>query len=90
MDFEPTAKVVELTERLQAFMTAHVLPIEREFVTGIENADNKWTTPPVMLELQEKARAEGLWNLFLPDAVLGAGLTNLEYASFYRIIYNPL
>ncbi len=86
MDFEHTAKVVELCERLQAFMGTHVLPIEREYVAHFEAADSKWTTPPKMRELQAKARAEGLWNLFLPDPELGAGLTNLEYAPLAEIM----
>ncbi len=86
MDFEPTAKVVELCERLQAFMNTHVLPVEREFVAALETAENKWATPPLMHELQAKARSEGLWNLFLPDAELGAGLTNLEYAPLAEIM----
>ena len=86
MDFEPSQKVAELCERLQAFMDNHVLPVEREFSAYLETAENKWTTPPLMFELQAKAREEGFWNLFLPDPEHGAGLTNLEYAPLAEIM----
>lgn len=86
MDFEPSAKVAELCDRLQKFMDDHVLPVERDYPAYLEAAENKWSTPPLMLELQEKARAEGFWNLFLPDAELGGGLTNLEYAPLAEIM----
>ncbi len=67
-------------------MKEHVLPVERDYAAYLDNAPNRWTTPPLMRELQAKARAEGLWNLFLPDPELGAGLSNLEYAPLAEIM----
>lgn len=86
MDFDPTAKMTELCTRVQAFMDEHVLPVEHAYSAYFETAENKWTTPPLMRELQAKAREAGLWNLFLPDPELGAGLTNLEYAPLAEIM----
>jgi acyl-CoA dehydrogenase len=86
MDFDPTPKMVALCERVQGFMDEHVLPIEKDYSAWFETAENKWTTPPLMKELKEKAKAEGLWNLFLPDPELGAGLSNLEYAPLAEIM----
>ncbi|MCP3969380.1 MAG: acyl-CoA dehydrogenase [Rhodobacteraceae bacterium] len=86
MDFEPTTKVAELCAHLEAFVKEHVLPVERDYAAYLDNAPNRWTTPPLMRELQAKARAEGLWNLFLPDPELGAGLSNLEYAPLAEIM----
>ncbi len=85
MNFEPTDRVEELTARLQAFMVAHVLPAEAGYFAALEEGD-RWQVPPVMEELKTKARAEGLWNLFLPDPDLGAGLGNVEYAPLCEIM----
>ena len=84
MDFAPSPKTREYLQRLQAFLAEHVLPREGEYRR--QNAANagadwrQWRVPPVMEEWKAQARAAGLWNLFLPDAELGAGLTTLEYA----------
>ena len=86
MNFEHSRWVQDLCGRLQAFMDQNVLPVEREYSAYLETTANKWSTPPLMLELQARARAEGLWNLFLPDADLGAGLSNLEYAPLAEIM----
>ncbi|MCL6438343.1 MAG: acyl-CoA dehydrogenase [Rubrobacteraceae bacterium] len=86
MDFEYSQKVRDLRARLEAFMDEHVYPAERVFREQLDAAESRWSIPPVMEELKEKARAEGLWNLFLPDSEYGAGLTNLEYAPLCEIM----
>jgi acyl-CoA dehydrogenase len=70
----------DLASRLREFMTAQVLPAEPVYREEIRSAQTAWESPPVMARLKEEARRRGLWNLFLPDAELGAGLTNVEYA----------
>jgi acyl-CoA dehydrogenase len=78
MDFEFSRKVEDLQGRLQAFMEEHVYPNEQRFHDEIER--NRWSPTRIVEELKPKARAAGLWNLFLPNDEHGAGLTNLEYA----------
>ncbi|MGB0848598.1 MAG: acyl-CoA dehydrogenase family protein [Thiolinea sp.] len=80
MDFEYSNKVKDLLARLTAFMDEHVYPNEQAMHEL--QSDNRWSTPPLMEELKAKARAEGLWNLFLPveHGDYSPGLTNLEYA----------
>jgi acyl-CoA dehydrogenase len=80
MDFGFDERTAELHERLTDFMTDVVHPAEQVFAAQVAELDNPWTRPPVMEELKRAARAAGLWNLFLPDARFGAGLTNLQYA----------
>ncbi|MCE8538185.1 acyl-CoA dehydrogenase family protein [Ruegeria pomeroyi] len=80
MDFAPSPKAREYEARLAAFMAAHVYPAEQIYHEQQRQASSRWSVPPVIEELKAKARAEGLWNLFLPDAELGAGLSVLEYA----------
>ncbi|MEV6235542.1 acyl-CoA dehydrogenase family protein [Lentzea sp. NPDC051838] len=77
MDF---ALSTELLDRVSSFMDTHVLPAEPLYDQQIASASNPHALPPIMVELKEKARAEGLWNLFLSHGSWGAGLTNLEYA----------
>jgi acyl-CoA dehydrogenase len=87
MDFDPSPKVEALARRLRAFMDDHVYPHERELAAHVEEAPDRWAAhPPLLEELQARARAEGLWNLFLPDEEWGAGLTNLEYAPLCEIM----
>jgi acyl-CoA dehydrogenase len=89
MDFEHSPKVRALQERLTAFMDAHVYPAEARFeaeMAAARAAGNAWQPAPVMEELKARARAEGLWNLFLPESAYGAGLTNLEYAPLAEIM----
>jgi acyl-CoA dehydrogenase len=85
MHFEHSAKVKNLQARLSAFMTAHVYPNERRFRDQLGEGD-RWRPIPLIEELKEKARAEGLWNLFLPESEYGAGLTNTEYAPLCEIM----
>jgi acyl-CoA dehydrogenase len=78
MNFEFSDKVKDLQGRVRAFLEEHVYPNEQRFHDEIER--NRWSPTRVVEELKPKARAAGLWNLFLPNDEHGAGLTNLEYA----------
>ncbi len=78
MNFEFSDKVKDLQGRLQAFLDEHIYPNEQRCYEEIEQ--NRWSPTRIIEELKPKARAAGLWNLFLPDSEHGAGLTNLEYA----------
>ena len=84
MKFEFSDKVKDLQHRLKAFMEEHVYPNERRHHEEIER--NRWLPTKVIEELKPKARAAGLWNLFLPESENGAGLTNLEYAPLCEIM----
>src|SRR5579863_1493500 len=84
MSFEISARTRELQQRLQKFMDAHVYPNERRFEEEV--AAERWKPTRIVEELKPKARAEGLWNLFLPQDPAGAGLTNLEYAPLCEIM----
>ncbi len=86
MDFEYSPKVKELQARVTAFMEEHIYPSEPVFKEQLDSAETRWQIPPIMEELKKKARAEGLWNLFLPDSKAGYGLTNLEYAPLAEIM----
>ena len=95
MSFEPTPKVQDLQRRLNAFMEAHIYPNEERHAEEAERL-GPWAVLPVIDELKPKARAAGLWNLFLPPSAdghasehvtqYGAGLTNLEYAPLCEIM----
>lgn len=89
MDFEWSPKVMALQEQLNAFMERVIYPNESVYEEQLARA-GRWTIPPVMEEMKRAARAEGLWNLFLPDAEWGAGLTNLEYAPLCEIMGHSL
>ena len=89
MHFEPSAKVKALQQRLQQFMDEHIYPGEDTYFEQLRAAD-AWRTPPIMEEWKAKARAAGLWNLFLPESEYGAGLTNLEYAPLCEIMGRSL
>jgi len=89
MDFSYSDKVRRLQEQLTAFMQAHVYPAERVFREELERnrrSGNPWQKTSVMEELKQRARAEKLWNLFLPHSEHGAGLSNLEYAPLCEIM----
>jgi acyl-CoA dehydrogenase len=75
-----TAPASSLHERLTAFLESDVYPNERVYEAQLRGGPTPWAQPPIMDELQAKARAVGLWNLFLPEPEWGAGLTNREYA----------
>jgi acyl-CoA dehydrogenase len=78
VNFEFSDKVKDLQRRLQAFLDEHIYPNEQRYRDEIER--NPWSPTKIIEELKPKARAAGLWNLFLPESEHGAGLTNLEYA----------
>jgi acyl-CoA dehydrogenase len=84
MSFEPNAKTKELQQRLRKFMAAYVYPNEHRFHEEVSR--ERWKPTKIIEELKSKARAEGLWNLFLPEDPNGAGLTNLEYAPLCEIM----
>jgi acyl-CoA dehydrogenase len=77
-------KVKDLQRRLNTFLDEHIYPNEKRFHEEIER--NRWSPTQVVEELKPKARAAGLWNLFLPDNEYGAGLTNFEYAPLCEIM----
>ncbi len=80
MDFKPTPQVDELRERVRAFMDEHVYPVEAESIASIDREVGPGVAyPRNIIEMRERARAEGLWNLFMPDERYGAGLGNWEY-----------
>ncbi|MFI9114624.1 acyl-CoA dehydrogenase family protein [Streptomyces venezuelae] len=85
MDFAYDARTEELREKLLAFMDAHVYPAEAVAEEQRARLASPWHTPPVVEELKAEAKRQGLWNLFLPDAEYGAGLTNLQYAPLAEI-----
>ena len=89
MDFTHSPKVVELLARLARFMETRVYPAEPAFAAEVEanrRRGNPWVATAVVEQLKRAARAEGLWNLFLPESEYGAGLTNLEYAPLCEIM----
>ncbi len=85
MHFAHSEKVQELRQKLSEFMDEHIYPNERLYYQQIAEGD-RWQPIPIIEELKPKARAAGLWNLFLPEHEWGAGLTNLEYAPLCEIM----
>ena len=87
MDFSSSPRVQSYLQRLSTFMQQQVLPAEPEYYAQLLKVPDwrSWKQPPVMESLKAKARAAGLWNLFLPDRKYGAGLTNVEYAPLAEI-----
>ena len=85
MHFDFSEKVKDLEKRVTAFMDEHVYPNEARFNEHCQGP-KRWQPVPVIEELKPKARAAGLWNLFLPASDHGAGLTNLEYAPLCEIM----
>ncbi|MBG14194.1 MAG: acyl-CoA dehydrogenase [Alcanivorax sp.] len=75
-----------LYDQLVAFMDAHVYPAEAVYAEQHSNSDDRWTPPPIIKELKKKAKAEGLWNLFLPESEHGAGLNNYDYAHLCEVM----
>ena len=86
MNFEYSEKVQKLVQQVTDFMDEHIFPVEDEMHRQV--AQDKWSTPLLMEELKAKAKAQGLWNLFLPVSYgkYSAGLTNLEYAPLAEIM----
>ena len=82
MDFRYNDKTQQLLDQIRAFMQEHIYPIEEEVYEFNHDPANLWVVPPQIEELKKKAKAQGLWNLFLPEEYqpYSPGLTNLEYA----------
>jgi acyl-CoA dehydrogenase len=85
MDFGYSPKIKDLRERVDAFMQEHVFPAEDIFHQQVGEGD-RWQPTAIVEELKVKARKADLWNLFLPESELGAGLTNLEYAPLAELM----
>ncbi len=86
MDFQPSERCIEFQERLSAFMDEHVYPAEPVYQRQLAESGDPHHQPAVMEELKGRARAAGLWNMFLPDADHGAGLSNSDYAPLAEIL----
>ena len=92
MDFEYSQKTKDLLKRVNAFMDEHIYPNEQKFIAEVAEGD-RWQPTKIMEEMKTRAKAAGLWNLFLPESKRGAGLSNLEYAplceAMGRVIWAP-
>jgi acyl-CoA dehydrogenase len=86
MDFEPSQRCSEFKERLSAFMDEHIYPAEEVYEQQLRESGDPHSQPPIMEELKLKAREAGLWNMFLPDANHGAGLSNSDYAPLAEVL----
>ena len=85
MQLEMSDRARDLHDRLLSFMDDHVHPNEQTYAQQVADGD-RWKPPAIVDELKDRARTAGLWNLFLPDSVHGAGLTNLEYAPLCEVM----
>ncbi|HEX9000709.1 MAG TPA: acyl-CoA dehydrogenase [Blastocatellia bacterium] len=85
MNFEYSDKVKYLQKKLSAFMDEYIYPNEGTYYEQNQTGE-RWKVIQIIEDLKPKAKAEGLWNLFLPESALGAGLTNLEYAPLCEIM----
>jgi acyl-CoA dehydrogenase len=86
MDFALGSEAQEWRRHVSAFMDAHVYPAEKEAHDQAAASGNYYSDPEIVVELRKKAKAEGLWNLFLPDNRYGKGLNNVEYAPLAEIM----
>jgi acyl-CoA dehydrogenase len=86
MDFEHSPRTRDYLGRLSEFIQAYVRPAEKTYDEQLASFPTRWQVPPVIEELKERARGQGLWNLFLPDPEHGPGLTNLEYAPLCELM----
>ncbi len=86
MEFELSDRAKDFHERLEAFLEERVHPAEQVYIEQVRAAGTPHVHPPIMEELKAEARRRGLWNMFLPDPVLGAGLTNVEYAPLAELL----
>ncbi|HEY1688009.1 MAG TPA: acyl-CoA dehydrogenase family protein [Solirubrobacteraceae bacterium] len=91
MDFKPSERCLDFKERLSAFMDEHVLPAEEVYERQLRESGDPHHQPAVMEELKERARERGLWNMFMPDPDIGAGLSNSDYAPLAEILgHSPI
>ncbi|HEY5261257.1 MAG TPA: acyl-CoA dehydrogenase family protein, partial [Solirubrobacteraceae bacterium] len=86
MDFQPSERCIEFQERLRAFMDEHIHPAEPVYERQLAESGDPHHQPAIMEELKARAREAGLWNMFLPDADHGAGLSNGDYAPLAEIL----
>ena len=89
MNLEQTDRVKDLIVQVSKFMDDHIWPAEETYASQMDSfreEGNPWRVPPVIEELKTKAKAQGLWNFFLPESQNGFGLTNLEYAPLAEIM----
>lgn len=86
MDFAHSARSRRLQEELSAFMDEHVYPAEPVYLEQVRAQGDPHVSPPVVEQLKKEARRRGLWNLFLSDPELGAGLSNVDYAPLAEIM----
>ena len=86
MEFEYSDQTKEVCARVEDFMERHILPNEQKYYDQLDEGDTRWQVVPILEEVKQKAKDEGLWNYFLPESLNGAGLTNLEYAPVCEIM----
>jgi acyl-CoA dehydrogenase len=86
VDFEPSDKCKAVMEQVERFMHEHVYPNERAIHEWTEQSPDPHAEAPLLGEIRAKAKALGLWNLFLPDAEWGAGLSNLDYSPLCEVM----
>ena len=87
MDFTPSDRVLQLRERIEGFLDEHFYPVELEALQALDEEVGPGVPyPRILVEMRERAKAEGLWNLFLPDDEHGAGLTNWEYGMLCEVM----
>src|SRR5919108_3145304 len=91
MDFAPSERVSALIDRVRDFMEEHVDPVERQALEALDEEVGPGVPyPQILVDLRERAKAEGLWNLFLPDERYGPGLTNWEYGMLCELMGRSL
>ncbi len=90
MDFEHSPRASEYLERVGSFIREEIDPREEAYVRELLASGDEWRVSPLVEELKGKARAAGLWNLFLPDEEHGVGLSNVEYAPLAELMGRSL
>ncbi|MBA0126689.1 acyl-CoA dehydrogenase family protein [Haloechinothrix sp. YIM 98757] len=86
MDFSPSQVAAEYRSRVAEFITREIEPVEAEYHRALRGLDDPWVVLPVIDQLKGKARAEGLWNLFLPPASDGSGMSHVDYAPLAELM----
>src|SRR5258708_30283579 len=87
MGLTPTGGVVQVRERMEGLLDEHFYPVELEALQALDEEVGPGTPyPRILVEMRERAKAEGLWNLFLPDDDHGAGLTNWEHGMLCEVM----
>ncbi|MGM9922431.1 MAG: acyl-CoA dehydrogenase, partial [Bhargavaea sp.] len=87
---ELSPKAQKIKDQLTQFMDEHVYKNEAVYEQQLNDAEHRWVVPPIIEELKAKAKAEGLWNLFIDNEEYGLGLTNYEYAHLCEIMGRSL